>query len=325
MLVRGRLFLSLLCCGAALVSYANAGTVSATVPLAGNFTAGVSGGGSATLDGASGNFRQWLLFTHANIGVSASPQNVGLSVSNVPVTSYSASGSSDLTYDNVAPTEPLNVDSLDVDLLGGASIPVGINVNPFGINTSLGNFNLQLTFSGQITNLVFVSDGPSDTPGALYDVPGKFVATMQGAVTGQLVGVPIIGNVGLGTLYTLPSTEIEIEGSLPGAVLTTDLSGGSGPYPADMLATYLAALENIEAPIELPFNVAISQTVPNGQSGFSSLNASGVINATLNFNTVSYELNGIVTNGVVPEPHSFALAVSAVLGAVLLGMYRRKR
>ncbi len=84
-----RVFLGVALFGAALVlGSAPTRAANINVPLSGIFNAGVSGGGTATLNSASGNFKQWLVFTHANIGVTAAKQTVGLTVAPVAAKNY---------------------------------------------------------------------------------------------------------------------------------------------------------------------------------------------------------------------------------------------
>lgn len=297
------------------------------VPLAGTFNAGLTGSGTATLNSASGTFKQWLVFTHANINVTASKQTVPITVSNVAATNYAASGNSNLDYVedvNLGGPTPNQVNSLTADLNGNTAINADIQVGNININTSLGTFQLKLTFDGQLNDLDFISTGPSP-PGAAYNVPGNYVAEIQGVVSGQLVNVPIIGTVNLGTLFTLTPTLVPVAGSLPGLVSLADGSGGLGPYPATLLANYaVPPLPNLNVPLSLPFNVAINQTIKSGQSGFSVLNAAGQIDAVLTLVNPQYNLNGSVANAVIPEPSSVALASLGAIGLALAAWKRRR-
>jgi hypothetical protein len=302
---------------------------SVNIPLSGNFTAGVSGGGTANLTGASGTFKQWTFFFHTNIDVDADPQEVGVNVTPVGSASYASTGNSNLTYNsdvNLGGPSPISVDSLDVDLTGASAIPLGLNVENIDIDTSLGTFQLQLTFAGSIDDLQFVSSGGSD-PGAVYDVPGTYEAILNGSVSGKLVNVPLLGTIDLGTLFTLESdTMVSVEGSLPGIVGLTDGSGGAGPFPADLLANYGFAFPgDLSFPLILPIDVNETATVPNGQSGFSELHVGGEINAVLTLTGASYDLNGTVAGAVVPEPTSLALAGMGAIGLCVAAWRRRRK
>jgi hypothetical protein len=315
-----------------VVASAPAAASTVSVPLTGLFNSSVGGGGTADLNGASGTFKQWVgigkFGSHTNLSVSASPQTVGVTVSPVAATNYSASGSSSLDIQpdvNFGGPSPLSVNSLSADLNGSSIINADITIGNLNISTSLGTFQLQLFFDGQINDLDFVSTGASGiVPVDLYNSPGNYLAEIQGAVTGKLVNVPIIGSVNLGTLYTLSPTVVPVAGSLPGIATLTDGSGGSGPYPATLLANLAASLPTLNVPLELPFSVAINQSVPNGSSGFSVLNASGTIHANLQLGNPSYNLNGSAVSAVVPEPSTLALAGLGALGLGLAAWRRRR-
>jgi hypothetical protein len=62
---------ALAACAAALATQANAATINSNIPVAGTFNATLGGSGTASLTSASGNFKQWLAFFHANIKVTA--------------------------------------------------------------------------------------------------------------------------------------------------------------------------------------------------------------------------------------------------------------
>lgn len=324
---------ALITCVAALASQARAATINSNIPVAGAFDATLGGSGVANLASASGTFRQWIpgpfgTGFHANIGVSAAAQTAGLSIPNVNPGTMAASGNVDMDYDDFTPGTPQFINSFNADLNGATTIPFVINVGSLNINTSLGTFQLQLAVTGNITDIDFNSTGGSPViggNGGLYNVPGDFSITLNANVTGQLVNVPLIGNVNLGTITTIPSTVLPFSASLPGFATTSDLDGGLPPFPNDMLANFQALLAgNIDVPLQLPLAVAINQSIPSGQSGFSVLNVAGDIDATLSLSNVGYNLNGTVPQVLVPEPSTLAMGTFAVMVLSVLGWRRRK-
>ena len=155
----------------------SASTVS--VPLTGLFNASVGGGGTADLDSASGTFKQWIgvgkFGSHTNIGVSASPQTVPVTVApaSAPRTIvHRAVPALDIQPDvNFGGPSPEQVNSLSVDLNGSSIINADISIGNLNINTSLGTFQLQLFFNGQINDLDFVSTGASGiVPDDVYNI-----------------------------------------------------------------------------------------------------------------------------------------------------------
>jgi hypothetical protein len=320
-------------CAAAFATSANAATINSDIPVAGTFNASLGGSGSANLTGASGTFRQWISGPfgtgfHANINVSANPQSVGLSIPSVNPGNMAASGNVDLDYDNVTPGTPQVVNAVNLDLNGNTNIGFVINAAPLSINTSLGSFNLVLTVNGQITDIDFNSTGSSAVSGGnggVFANPGNFSVTLNGNVSGVLTGVPIVGNINLGNLFTIAPTTLPFAAALPGFATLSDLQGGLPPFPNDMLANFQAMLPSIPVPLNLPIAVNQSASIPNGQSGFSSLVINGNIAATLTLGNPSYNVSGTVDQVLVPEPSTLAMSSLAMLGLTVLGLRRRNR
>jgi hypothetical protein len=328
----GRAALGLLLGGAVLALLplaAGAASVTSTIPVVGNFTSGIGVTGNAQLHSASGTFRQWLLFTHANIGVSASPQTVGVSLTSNPNVNVNGSGNVDMTYDDYTPGTPQTLNSVNIDIngAGGSNTPINfdLSVANLNINTSLGTFQLQLTVDAAITDLVFGSTGATSVlggNGGLYASPGNLAATLNGIVTGRLVNVPILGTINLGTLYNIVNAPLSFAIPLPGTATTSDPEAPSLD-PHDMIANFALAVSGLSIPFPFtaPIDIATSQSVPNGQSGFSVLNVDADLNATITLSNPSYSYTGTVSNVLVPEP---SVALLVTLGLLGLGVRARR-
>jgi len=318
----------------AYATHASATVVNSNIPVSGPFSAKLTGSGNASITGASGQFWQWTLFTHTKLNVSAGAQSVPLTMNPVNATNMPASGTVNLDYDDVTPGTPINLNSFVGDLNGAGgsntNIPFTINAGNMTINVqNLGNFQLKLTINGTISDLTFASTGGYlgiDNTGAFAN-PGDFTAVIGGSVTGQLVNVPLLGTINLGTLTTLAPTPTVFSGGVAGVATLSDLQGGAPPFPNDMLANFAA---NLALAIPVPFStpIAVNQpnnNVPNGSSGFKTLFINGAINANLSLSDIAYSLSGTVPQTLVPEPSSFALAGMAVLGMASVVYRRRKR
>lgn len=304
-------------------------STSSNIPVTGNFQASIGVTGTADLHSASGTFKQWLLFTHANIGVSAGAQSVGVNLTSSPNVNVNGSGVVGMTYDNLTPGTPQSIDSVNIDIngAGGSNTPINfdLNVAPLTINTSLGNFQLQLSVDAAITDLVFNSSGATSVfggNGGAYLSPGNLSALLNGAVNGQLINVPILGTINLGTLYNIVNAPLDFAVPLPGNVTTSDLNP-LDPIPHDMQAQFSLAIGgmSIPFPFSVPVDVALSQSVPNGQSGFSVLNVDADLNATITMSNLSYLYTGVVANTLVPEPSVALLVAAGLLG---LGVHGRR-
>jgi hypothetical protein len=197
-------------------------------------------------------------------------------------------------------------------------------VNNLNINTSLGTFQLQLSVDAAITDLVFNSSGATSVlggNGGSYVSPGTLGATLNGIVTGRLVNVPILGTINLGTLLNIVNAPLAFAIPLPGTATTSDLELGA-PDPHDMQAQFALSVPglSIPFPFSVPVDVALNQSVPNGQSGFSVLNVDADLNATITLSNPNYVYTGTVPNVLVPEP---SVAMLVALGLLGLGMRRK--
>lgn len=313
----------------ALPHTARAASVTSTIPVVGNFQSAIGVTGNAQLHSASGTFKQWLLFTHANIGVSAGAQTVGVNLTSSPNLNVNGSGTVGMTYDNVAPGTPQTINSVNIDIngAGGANTPINfdLSVNNLNINTSLGTFQLQLTVDAAITDLVFNSSGATSVLGGNgggYVAPGTLGATLNGIVTGRLVNVPILGTLNLGTLFNIVNAPLAFAVPLPGTATTSDLDIPSSPAPHDMQAVFALAVSGISIPFpfSVPVDVALNQGVPNGQSGFSVLNVDADLNAIITLANPKYTYTGSAPNVLTPEP-----SVGLLVGLGLAGLCARRR
>ena len=309
---------------------AGATSVTSNIPVTGSFQSTIQVSGDATLNSASGNFKQWILFGHVNVGVSASSQTAPVSLTSNPNVNVNGGGTVNLTYDDATPGTPLELtqgpaDAMDIDINGSTNIPFDLAVGNIDINTSLGTFQLQLTVDADITDLSFLSSTTTSVVGNTYLADGTLTALLNGNVNGKLVNVPILGTLDLGTLYTLVDAPLSFAIPLPGVVTTTDLDGGASPFPNDMQADFQLNVPGIQVPFPFtqPIALALSQSVPNGQSGFSTLNVDATLNATITLADPQYLYSGTVSQTLVPEP-SVALLLGAGLSGIAAARRRRR-
>ena len=248
----------------------------------------------------SGNYKEHIVFTNANIGFSASNTTATLSANPVTLTTSNSSGNMSLTYDDVTPGTPLTVNSFSSNLSDGASAGLTINSTSIPMSTSLGTFNLTPQFSGSISGISFTASGSAAVNNNVANIPGTFSAVLNGSVTGSL-SVAGLFNISVGTLYTLPTnTVVTFAGTLPGNLNLSDLQT---PYPNaatntdrnNMLADLAANLGTLQIPFQFVAPLSTNETynVSGSSSGVTSINIQNTtLTANLILSNLSYEQSG---------------------------------
>ena len=301
------------------------------INVAGPFSASLNGSGTLNLQSVSGNYQQGLVFTHANAALSASPQNVPLTFTPVNASNLPASGSVNMTYDNVTPGTPESLNSVGMDLNGAdgsnTNIPFTVTSGSVTINVAgLANIGVIFTLNGTISDLRFDSPTPAPVSGGSFLSSGTFSAMIGGTVTAHTSGLI---NVSLGTVDTIAPSLAQFGGSILGLATTSDLSALNSPFPHTMGTLLAANLTGLTVPFS--FNVPttgnqlvnFSQSLGNTASGITQLTVLGTIASTLTLNNPSYSFSGTTPNALVPEPSSFALASLGLAGLAYCARRRK--
>ncbi|MBI2825043.1 MAG: PEP-CTERM sorting domain-containing protein [Planctomycetia bacterium] len=304
----------------------------------GTFSASLTPGAGSQLHigTISGNFKQHVSsFLNLNFGISASNQNSTLTLTPSSISTNNASGTAVLEYDNFTPGTPLFLDNFVANLSDGATAPVNIGASAVNVSFgSLGSFPITMNFAGTLSNVTFTTSPvpPAGTNPAnpVYFNAGNYSVTISGAVTGSLVLPLGLGTLPLGTLFTLPATPVTFPGVLPGVVTLSDIGPNTPPYtgtPNDMLAQFAANLGAAQFPFSFstPVNTSITNSIPANSSGVTQLTISGSsLNANIVLTNLQYDLRGITTGTLIPEPASVGLAGLALAGLVGFAIKRRK-
>jgi len=301
----------------------------------GNFTGTVSLNSGSNLalgqNAISGTYQQGLLFTHTTFNFSAANQTVGLSANPASISTTNSSGSANLTYDNFSPGAPQTLNAFSANLSDGVSTGLTINSGGVVMSTSLGNVTLTPTFSGSISGITFTSSDSADASSGVAGIPGTYSVTLNGSVTG-VINVPIVGNVSIGTLYTLPAnTVVTFDGALPVGINLTDTGVPFGGFPDsthlnNMLADFAASLGSLSIPFTFvaPLDVDANYSVGNTSSGLTSIHVHNTtLTANLSLSNLAYDLSGKANAALIPEPGSVVLGGMALLGFLGLALRRR--
>jgi len=315
--------------------------VHGTTPTTG-FTATVTASGSATFSGGGSlNLGSVFGISLGTQGFSLPTQTIPIVVQGGPISvATNPSGNINVTYvnnpTNIAATK---INSANINLLNGSSIP--INFNPvhvnldtsiIGIGISLG---VDLDVAGQINSLIFNSSGPSPFLGspnptnpAFYGIPGTF--DIGGNVTAN-GSTSILGiNIGLGQLINQSINATGIDalssiGGLPGiATLGATLTGTPGV--ANLNANFSFPNLGVSIPQSVAESGTISENYGNGSLGsLHDFHMNYSVNLNLTLSNISYNLTGGVPGAVVPEASTILMTGMAAIGTAGIGLRRRRR
>ena len=327
-----RSLLAVALCAAALVVFtsgpAGAASMTSTIVLdAGSnpsFTATLElGTGSKIAFGSNAVLGTYQVGTtiagvgsHANFGFSISNQTGTLSASNVGLSTNTSTGTTSLTYNNLIPGTAETINSFSANLSGTEKAGFTINSTSVTANVDGISLNLTPTFMGTISNVEFVSTGPATVSGGSAVIPGNYEITLSGVVTASL---SLVGNIG--TIVSFTNTELTVAGDLPVNVLTS----ASGPGDTTLNVDYSYPSSATIIPFQLVEALSFSTHYSIGNTtGVSAVTIAGTtLTANLNLTNLGYNLDGSVTNALIPEPSSVILLGLGALG--LGGGYVLKR
>jgi hypothetical protein len=305
--------------------------VTGTTPTTG-FTATLEAFGTVTISG-NGRINTPVPIFNPNGSTSFTipnqTRNVALQGGSVSVAANSA-GNISFDYDtNANSLGILGLNSANINLLNGASVPFNFQNIDVSVSVSGVNVTLSLATSGVLNQLAFNSSAPGTVfdPGLAesgYLLPGTLDVGGSINSSGSILGIS------LGSLLSesLNETGVDAFGSLGGLPGVASLSPIATPNPlADDLSANFA-LPDLGIPIESL--ITEGGTVVNNPGGGSfgslrELTLNYQFNVGLRLTNVTYNVTGVAADAVVvPEPGSILLAGLGLAGVVVLGARRRK-
>jgi hypothetical protein len=306
--------------------------VSGTTPTTG-FTATLEAFGTVTISG-NGRINTPVPIFNPNGSTSFTIPNqtrdVALQGGTVSVAANSA-GNISFDFDNNQNSLGiLGLNSANIDLLNGASVPFNFQNIDVSVSVSGVNITLSLATSGVLNQLVYNSSSAGNlfSPGADqsgYLLPGTLDVGGSINSTGSILGIS------LGSLLneSLNETGVDAFGSLGGLPGTAALSSIVTPDPLtdDLSANF--ALPDLGIPIDT--TITEGGTVVNNPGGGSfgslrELTLNYQFNVGLRLTNVTYNVSGVASNAVVvPEPGSVLLAGLGLVGVVVLAVRRRHK